>query len=174
MRKVVLSFAVSMDGFIEAPKGKYDWILMDQDYGLKEFFARIDTLFLGRKTYEFTSGLPGAEEHDPFSQCKKYVFSNTLSTVRPPFELIRKDVSKTVNEIKKRDGKDIYVFGGANLASSFLEAGLVDEISIAIQPIVLGAGKRLFENVSQRIHLKLKDSKIYSSGVVTLQYSLET
>ena len=78
-----------------------------------------------------------------------------------------------VTRIKDEPGKDIWLFGGASLTTSLLRLNLVDEIALAIHPVILGAGKRLFEHIPKRIHLHLTDSKRYSSGLVMLSYGVK-
>ncbi len=171
MRKVILGLAVSLDGFIEGPNGEYDWCFTDQDYGLTEFFKRIDTIFVGRKTYEMSSEMGG--DSAGFPKFKEYIFSTTLDKVKEGAILVNGDIKTEVEKIKKEKGKDIWLFGGASLTTSLLNLGLVDELSLAIHPILLGGGKPLFSNIKGRINLALADTKTYSTGLVSLTYSLE-
>ena len=172
MRKLILCVAVSLDGLIEGPNGEYDWCLMDQDYGMSDFFKRIDTLFMGRKTYEMAQAIGDAAPSAGFPKFKKYVFSTTLEKVTEGASLIKNNVSEEVKKIKNEKGKDIWLFGGAGLTTSLLNLGLIDELLLAVHPIILGAGKPLFHNINKRIHLKLVDTKTYSSGLVALSYEL--
>ena len=170
MRKVILGLAVSLDGFIEGPNGEYDWCFTDQDYGMSEFFQRIDSVFIGRKSYELTltmgdAAMPG------FPKLTNYVFSTTLKEVKPGDILIKGDTA-AVKRIKNEPGKDIWLFGGASLTASLLNLGLIDEMSLAVHPIILGGGKLLFSNIKHRIPLTLTDAKTYSSGLVALTYTL--
>ena len=171
MRKVILSVAVSLDGFIEGPNGEYDWCFTDQDYGMSAFFKRIDAVFLGRKSYELTLSMP-EEAAAGFPKLETYVFSNTLDKVKEGNILISGDIKKQVEAIKKAQGKDIWLFGGASLTTSLLNLGLVDEFSLAIHPIILGGGKPLFIDIENRTQLTLRDSKIYDTGLVALTYDL--
>lgn len=172
MRKVILGVAVSLDGFIEGPNGEYDWCLTDQDYGMSDFFKRIDSIFIGRKSYELSLTI-GDAEMPGFPKLKEYVFSNTLSVVRPGSVLLRKNIENEVKRIKREPGKDIWLFGGASLTASLLNLNLVDEIGLAVHPIILGGGKPLLHDISKRIELKLADAKTYSSGLVSLTYNLK-
>ena len=171
MRKVILGVAVSLDGFIEGPKGEYDWCFTDQDYGLSDFFRRIDTMFLGRKTYEMTLAMSD-NGGSGFPKLKEYIFSNTLNKVKDGATLINSDIKAEVEKIKKEKGKDIWLFGGAGLTTSLLNLGLVDELSLAVHPVLLGGGKPLFNNIKDRIKLTLVDTKIFSTGLVSLTYTL--
>jgi dihydrofolate reductase len=170
LRKIVLSLAVSLDGFIEGPNGEYDWCFTDQDYGLSEFFKRIDSIFIGRKTYELIQTM--GEGNNGFPKLKEYVFSTTLKKVKKGSVLIKKNIKKEVEKIKKEKGKDIWLFGGAGLTTTLLNLGLVDEISLAVHPVILGGGKPLFSDIKNRTDLQLTDTKTYSSGLVTLTYKL--
>ena len=170
MRKVVLGLAVSLDGFIEGPNGEYDWCIPNPEYDFNEFFNRFDTIFVGRKTYqmssEMESGPPG------FPKFKEYIFSTTLDKVKEGATLIKGNPKIEVEKIKRQKGKDIWLFGGAGLTTSLMNLRLIDELSLAVYPVLLGGGKPLFSDIKDRINLTLLNAKTYSTGVVTLTYSL--
>lgn len=168
MRKVILQLAVSLDNYIEGPNGEYDWCFLDQDYGMLDFFKRIDSVFMGRKSYELALSMGDVEM--PHPKLTEYVFSTTLSEVRPGSILIKENIDTRVKEIKNESGKDIWLFGGASLTTSFLNLRLVDEIILAVHPIILGSGKPLFANILNRIKLTLIGYKTYSTGLVSLSY----
>ncbi|MEP6846316.1 MAG: dihydrofolate reductase family protein [Panacibacter sp.] len=169
MRKIILNAAVSLDSFIEDADGAYDWCFTDQDYGMTTFMNRIDTIFFGRKSYELVLTI-GA---DYYAGCKQYVFSKTWKHVDDGnVSLVCDDISAAVSEIKKLPGKDIWLFGGASLVSSFMTEGLVDELMLAVHPVLLGNGKPLFQKLNNRIKLKLIDSKTYDTGLVQLYYDV--
>ena len=172
MRKIILGLAVSLDGFIEGPNGEYDWCFTDQDYGMTEFYKRIDSLFIGRRSYELLLTL-GDDAMPGFPKLKEYVFSTTMKDAKPGVIIINDDIKKNVEKIKHEPGKDIWLFGGASLTSSLLNLDLVDEMSLAIHPIILGSGKPLFSEIKNRIPLNLIDTKTYSSGLVNLVYSFK-
>lgn len=171
MRKLILGLAVSLDGFIEGPNGEYDWCFTDQDYGMSDFFKRIDAVFIGRKSYEMSLGMEGGADWMP--KMTEYVFSNTLTSVKKDAILISGNVTEQARNIKNDSGKDIWLFGGASLTASMLEAGLVDELWLSIHPILLGIGKPLFSNIKKRIKLNLLESKTYDSGLVSVKYAME-
>ena len=168
MRSIILGLAVSLDGFIEGPNGEYDWCFTDQDYGLHKFFTRVDALFIGRKSYELMQNNADAVPGMP--AMTEYVFSNTLETVKPGAILIQGDIVPQVKQIKQADGKDIWLFGGASLTTSLVNAGLVDQLWLSVHPIALGSGKPLFEQLSKRINLQLRETKTYDTGLVSLKY----
>jgi dihydrofolate reductase len=169
MRKVILNLAVSLDGFIEGPNGEYDWCFIDQDYGMSAFMKRIDTIFLGRKSYEQLI----SSDKNPFPDKKKFIFSSTLINAGKNFQIISGDLKKEVEAIKNRNGKDVWLFGGAALTESMINEELVDELQLAVHPILLGCGKQLFGNLRERIQLELMDVKTYSSGLVQLMYTFD-
>jgi dihydrofolate reductase len=172
MRKIILSVAITLDGFIEGPNGEYDWCFTDQNYGLDDLLNRVDTAFLGRKTYELTKSMNSNDESG-LPDLKQYIFSTTMSQVKEGEKLISGNIQTEVEKIKNDKGKDIWLFGGASLSASLLNLKLVDEISLAVHPLLLGQGKLLFNNIKQRINLSLIGSQSYSTGLVTLNYNID-
>ena len=172
MRKVVLNLAVSLDGFIEGPNGEYDWCLTDQDYGMTEFFGNVDTIFIGRKSYEMIAGTE--DEYFPTIN-KIYVFSDTLGPVEHhKVEVISNaDFDNKVNAILNADGADIWLFGGASLTATMLAKRLVSGMLLSVHPLILGGGKPLFQNIQNRVELLLEDTKSYDTGLVQLKYVLK-
>lgn len=169
MRKVILNLAVSLDGFIEGPNGEYDWCMVDQDYGMTDFLSRIDTLFMGRKSYELVNT---AGDIGMFAASKIYVFSNTLTEIaHENVEVISgADFAWDVNNIRMQEGSGIWLFGGASLVSSFLASNLIDEFILSVHPVLLGGGIPLFQAVKERAGLELVETVPYPSGLVQLRY----
>jgi len=148
MRKIILSVAVSLDGFIEGPKGEYDWCPPPSKKEMDDFLEGIDIIFMGRKSYEMAGEFMTPEK-------LTYVFSNKLKQVRGKnVKLLSGDVTKEVEKIRKQEGRNIWLWGGASLTSWFLNRNLVDEMWLGVVPIVLGSGKPLFENVDERKKFK--------------------
>lgn len=149
MKKVILGVAVSLDGFIEGPNGEYDWCPPPSQTEMNEFLDGIDSIFFGRKSFELVgqSAFPGKAS---------YIFSNSLKKVEgDDVHLIGGDFVSEVKKIKSNPGKNVWLFGGASLTTSFINNNLVDEMWLGLVPIVLGGGKPLFENINQRIYFKL-------------------
>lgn len=169
MRKVILQLAVSLDSFIEGPNGEFDWCLTDDDYGMTEFFNRIDAIFIGRKSYELALSMGGSAPPG-FPTLKEYVFSNSLERVEGDRVLINGDIAGEVNKIKNESGKDIWLFGGASLTTSLINLGLVDEMALAVHPLILGSGKPLFQQIPNRVPLQLINTKTYPSGLIMMSY----
>jgi|SRR5687768_12462094 len=169
MRKIVLALAVSLEGFIEGPRGEFDWCFTDQDYGMAEFLKNTDAILYGRKSYELMMGMEGG---NPFANIKSYVFSNTLKNTAEGFELVSGDVMAKVRSLTAEAGKNIWLFGGASLTSSLMKEDLVDELWLSIHPILLGAGKPFVENLEKRTQLELLETKSYSTGLLSVRYKV--
>ena len=168
MRKIVAGFAMSLDGYIEGPHGEYDWIKMDKEFDFAGHMKRFDAFFFGRKSYEKLRQAGDVS----FPGIKNYVFSNSLEKVDKDFTLLKGDTKKLVMNIKEQAGKDIALYGGANLLSSLLDLHLIDELNMSIIPVVLGEGKAMVDPLKQRAHLILIDTKKFSSGTVQLIYKV--
>ncbi|MBN8575509.1 MAG: dihydrofolate reductase [Cyclobacteriaceae bacterium] len=166
MRRITLGVAVTLDGFIEGPNGEYDWCFTDQDYGITEFSKQVDALVMGRKTFDTMKGYEGPS---PWSHAKTYVFSRTLKAA-PGVEVLSGNVLESMNHLRQQPGKDIWLFGGADLAAQFSNHNLIDEYWLSVHPILLGTGKPLFKNLADRKKLKLVESKTYATGLVSLRY----
>ncbi|TSD64814.1 dihydrofolate reductase [Inquilinus sp. KBS0705] len=170
MRKIILNLAVSLDGFIEGPNGEYDWCLTDQDYGMDAFFENCDTIFIGRKSYELIS-----TDTSIFPVEQIYVFSDTLPEEQGMNVSVVKsyEFDDTVERVMNEPGKNIWLFGGAELLSAFLNKNLIGEMILSIHPILLGAGKNLFKNLNDRVELIFISQQTYSSGLLQAKYALK-
>lgn len=174
MRKIILGLAVSLDSFIEGPNGEFDWCFTDQDYGMCEFFKRVDAVFMGRKSYELAQKMNSEGNEIPgMPKMTEYVFSNTLSNAKDGVIIVKGDIKEKVSKIKSSPGKDIWLFGGAELTASLMNKGLVDELWLSVHPILLGSGKPLFTGITKRTELTLIESKTYETGLVSLKYELK-
>lgn len=171
MRKIILNLAVSLDSYIEGPNGEYDWCFDDQDYGLTNFFDACDAIFIGRKSYELIM------RTDPkmFAAMKMYVFSDTLQeSGAANVEILRSaDFKSSVEEIRNKEGRDIWLFGGAKLVEAFIKENLISELLLSVHPVILGSGKPLFTNIKERVNLLLLGSEQFSSGLVQLRYAIK-
>lgn len=153
MRKIILSVAVSLDGYIEGTKGEYDWCPPPSKAEMSEFLQGIDTIFMGRKSFEMAG-------KSMFRDKEHYVFSDTLNDKTKGVCIIRSNMLKTVSLMQQEKGKNIWLFGGASLISTFVNQNMVDEMWLAFVPIILGGGKPLFENISERKKYKLTESMV--------------
>jgi dihydrofolate reductase len=168
MRKIVAGYAASLDGYIEGPDGEFDWILIDPEIDFAEQAKRFDTYFFGRKSYEAIVAM----NFPVTAGVKNYVFSNTLASVQEGYELISEDIKEKVLQLKNREGKDIAVYGGASLLASLLDLQLVDELAVAVIPVLLGKGKPMVDVLKEKAWLDLLDTKNYSNGTVQLRYNI--
>jgi dihydrofolate reductase len=171
MRKVVYGGAMSLDAFIAGPNGEYDWIVMDPDIDFAALMARFDTFLIGRKTFEVMRRMGDAAPPAPGIQ--NIVFSRTLRAEDCPQAILSDDADRVVTDLRSKPGKDIALFGGGELFRSLLAAGLVDEISLSVIPVLLGGGIPLLPSPADRARLKLKKHRIYEkTGTVGLEYDI--
>lgn len=176
MRKVILGLAVTLDGYIEGPNGEYDWCFTDQDYGLNEFFSRIDAVFIGRKSYDVAREYAEANNGQlvpGMPPVKEYIFSTTLENVKDGAVLISHDAMAEARKIKEMPGKDIWLYGGAALTDALMKERLVDELWLSVHPILLGGGSPLFRPQDNRRQLTLLENKTYETGLVSLRYQID-
>jgi dihydrofolate reductase len=179
-RRIILDLALTLDGFIEGKNGEVDWCIMDSDMGFIDFLHQIDTIFYGRKSYElwgqFTPETEVTETEkelwDLVHSKQKYVFSRTQKGTDDKAIFINDLVLEEVNKLRNKPGKDIWLYGGSSLITSFIKLGLVDEFRLSVHPVVLGEGKPLFMDIKERLNLKLVNTRSFSSGVVQLIYHL--
>jgi dihydrofolate reductase len=161
---------MSVDGYIAGPGGEFDWIVKDPAIDFTALFAQFDTFVLGRKTYELTQQ-PGNPGFPAGSQA--FVFSRTLPDQVPGFSVVREVSSDSVEAIRSRAAKDIWLFGGGELFRSFLALGLVDTVELAVMPVLLGGGLQLLPSPAAQARLHLTDRRTYPSGIVLLEYDVE-
>jgi len=177
MKKVILDLAVTLDGFIEGPNGEIDWCIMDEDMDFDGFLSSIDTIFYGRVSYDSWGNYQPDENANPEEKKlweavhskNKYVFSSQ-NREDEKATFINSDISEKVEEIKKQGGKNIWLYGGASLIKTFINSNLIDVYRISVHPIALGKGKPLFEDLKERLNLKLIQTNTFKSGVVQLIY----
>ena len=175
MRKVTFMVANSLDNYIARKDGAVDWILGGEEAAsaLAEFWKTVDTVVLGRKTYE-----PVLESGKPFPTypgVKNYVLSRMLQgSPDKNVEIIREDVVEFVRKLKTGEGKDIFVMGGGLLAKPLFEADLIDEVGLHIHPVLLGSGIPLFHEMGRQIDLELIECKSFKNGCVSVTYQVKS
>jgi dihydrofolate reductase len=168
MRKIVAGFASSLDGYIEGMSGEYDWIIIDPEVDFPAQMKRYDAFLCGRRTYEAMLRM----NPKPTPGVKNYVYSTTLEKVHEAFELVKEDTEQQIRKLKSEEGKDIALFGGASLLASLLDLKLVEEISVAVIPVLLGSGKPMVEVLKEKVWLELTGTKTYSNGTIRLNYNV--
>ncbi|MDP4087075.1 MAG: dihydrofolate reductase family protein [Bacillota bacterium] len=179
-RRILLDLAVTLDGFIEGPEGEVDWCIMAPDMNFTNFLNQIDTILYGRKSYDLWGQfIPDIKVSNTEKEIwelvhskEKYVFSRSQNSIDNKVTIINDNIVEEVNKLKNKPGKDIWLYGGASLITTFINLGLVDEFRLSVHPVILGEGKPLFIDIKQRVNLKLVETKKLSSGVVQLCYHL--
>ncbi|HYU56607.1 MAG TPA: dihydrofolate reductase family protein [Actinomycetota bacterium] len=179
-RKIIAGEFMALDGVLESPD-KWSMPYFNDEVGaiIGTNMERSDAMLMGRRTYEeWAAYWPGkTAEDDEFApyinSVAKFVVSTTLTSVEwEGTTLLNGDFREDITKLKHQPGKDIAVSGSITLVSSLLREGLLDELSLLVSPIVVGAGKRLFEDPSGPVGLKLIESRTLSNGVVALTYGL--
>jgi len=174
MRKVIFGGANSLDNFIARKDGAVDWLLFSKDVQqiMKETWKTIDTIVMGRKTYEVAERMGGGPDHPGV---KTYIFSRTIRKPNTKSVIfVAEDAAGFVRRLKEEEeGKDICVMGGGVLAKSLFEADLIDEIGFNIHPVLLGSGIPLFYEMSRQIDLELKECRQLSKGCVFVSYKVK-
>ena len=178
-RKIIVYIATSADGFIARKDGAVDWLDRPRtagDYGMGKFYKSIDTILLGRKTYEMTLRFlaEGNAAANSVSKIKHYAFSRRPpKKTAPGFEFVREPIKKFAKRLRAAKGKDIWMMGGAGIIASFLDEAEIDEFIIHVIPTFIGEGIPLVAPRNRTVPLKLLSSKKFSDGVVRLHYGVE-
>ena len=165
---VILFIAASLDGYIAGPDDDLSWLFTDADYGFSRFFSGIDTLIMGRGTYEVVQSF--GEWPYPGKRTIVLSRSNELKIETADTELYSGDLPGLIEQLTAEDRKRVWLVGGGELVRSFLEQGLLDEISVSMHPILLGKGVPLFPGGFRRTLLLLKDTTVFDGGLVQLNY----
>jgi dihydrofolate reductase len=175
MRKVTFGGANSFDNYFARKDDSVDWLMWTDEVApiMAEFWKSIDTIVMGRRTYEVAlrMGVGGGA----YPGMKNYVFSRTMKPKKKVknLEFIAEDAAEFVRKLKAQEGKDICVMGGGLLAKSLFEANLIDEIGFNIHPVLLGSGIPVFHEMSHQIDLELLECKGLKNGCVMLTYRVK-
>jgi dihydrofolate reductase len=171
VRRLKLFVATSLDGYIAARDGDVSWRFHDGDYGYESFLAGIDTVLLGRRTYEMALSLA----RWPYPDRKVVVFTrgDTLCVISPNTIATSRIPADIVGELRARDGKDLWLVGGSKLVRECLDAGLIDDIIVSIHPILLGDGVSFVAPGTARAPLTLAAERRYPTGLVQLSYRVD-
>jgi dihydrofolate reductase len=178
MRRLFWQMNVTLDGFMEGPNRELDFTagFEDKDFDryASDMLKSIDAILLGRRTYQlFADYWPSATgpDADRMNELPKIVFSRTLEKVDwNNSRLVEGDVAGEIGRLKQPPGNDLALFGSADLASTLIRLGLIDEYRILVMPVVLGGGTPMFKDIKDRIGLKLLKAATWSSGMVALSY----
>ncbi len=168
--KISIYIAASIDGYIAREDNSLDWMDrvggFDEDYGFKQLLDSIDTLIIGRKTYDVATTVS-----DPYPGKRVVVLSNRLKSVKEGMELYSGDLVELISKLHAQGAKHIWVDGGVTL-SQFLASQLVDTMTLSIIPVILGGGLPLFNQIGKEISCRLTSSQSYPSGLVQIKYEI--
>jgi dihydrofolate reductase len=178
MRKIRLYINVTLDGYVAGPNGELDWLFRTmnaaQQAWTTAFLREVDTILIGHATYlEQAAFWPSqtGEMATLMNSHTKIVFSSRLPTLEwNNSRLASADVAEEIARLKREPGRDIYVTGGARLAQSLSQRGLIDEYNLTIHPLVLGSGMPLFGEPSEEIALTLVNTIPFETGAIQLIY----
>ena len=183
MRKIFLFMMISVDGYFEGTHRQLDWHNVDAEFNTfaVQQLAEADLLLFGRKTYDlmasyWPTGQGKADDSmvaERMNTTKKIVFSRTVTEIHWQNTELRTSVNPNeIKKLKEQSGKNIAILGSSNLCISFLEAGLLDEIRVMINPLVLGEGHTFLTGLHKKVSLLLTETKTFKSGNVLLYYKV--
>jgi len=171
-RRVILYIAMSLDGYIATETGSLDWLnvveMPGQDYGYDLFVRQVDTVIMGRKTYEKVLSF-GIEF--PHKGRKCYVVTSSQKGSDENATFFGGDLTELITEIKSKPGKNVFIDGGAEVVNSLMRADLIDDYILSVIPVFLGSGIRLFKDGRPEMSLSLLNVTHYESGLVQISYT---
>jgi dihydrofolate reductase len=173
-RKLVLFIASSLDGYIATKEESLEWLFAvegEGDNGFSEFYETIDTVLMGKRTYDWVmkQDLP----EFPYKNKECYVFTRSSIKDTEDVKFVNSDVAKLVEELKQQGGKNIWIVGGGELLHTFIQEKLIDEYIITIAPTIIGKGIPLFKEGDHQIELVLKGTRNFNQ-FVELHYVIKT
>ncbi len=172
MRTVRYSVAASLDGFIAGPDGEYDWIPEDTSIDFGALYGDVDTLLMGRKTWELVLS---QGDSNPLAKMQTVLFSTTTPDPQlPHVTVVRANAADAVRALKAQPGGTLWLYGGGALFASLLDAGVVDEVEVGLCPNLLGSGIPLVPKTERKHQLKLLDEKRHDSGILMLRYAVDS
>ena len=181
MRKLFSFNLITLDGFFEGPQQDIGWHNVDEEFNefAVEQLSTIGVILFGRVTYQGMASFwptPFAIKSDPvvaelMNSFPKVVISRTLNKAEwNNTRLITDHVAEEVTRLKQQPGKDLAIFGSANLTATLMHLGLLDELRIMVNPVILGQGTPLFKGVTEKVDLKLINTRVFRNGNVLLYY----
>ncbi|PRD48487.1 dihydrofolate reductase family protein [Sphingobacterium haloxyli] len=173
MRKLSLFIAMSLDGYIAKPNDDLSFLKVvekeGEDYGYREFTSQIDTIIIGRRTYDYVVKEIGASHYDN-GQRDIYVITKTERPQVGRTIFYSGNLTELVDRLKSESGKHIYCDGGAEVINELLKHDLIDELIISVIPVLLGSGTRLFKDGRPEQTLEFVKAKTFETGLMQLQY----
>lgn len=180
---------ITLDGFVGGPNGEMDWMVWDWDDILKKYATELtnsaDTFMMGRATgqgmavyWPTVASNPESKEGDLWmanilNKAPKIVFSKTVSTIDWTNVRIARDIVAEIKQLKQQPGKDLLIYGGAGIVASFIKENLIDEYHLFVNPVAIGKGKTIFNELENGLKLKLVNTITSSVGIVVLCYEPE-
>jgi dihydrofolate reductase len=173
MRKLSLFIATSLDGYIAKPNNDLSFLKLvekeGEDYGYAEFTANIDTIIVGRKTYDYVLKEIGSSHYEN-GERKVFVITRTEKPSVGNTTFYSGNLAELIQQLKSESGKNIYCDGGAEIINELLKHDVIDEFIISVIPILLGNGTRLFQDGRAEQQLAFISSKSFETGLVQLHY----
>lgn len=173
MRKVYIYIACSLDGFIAKPGDNLSFLSLvekeGEDYGYAQFTAGIDSIIIGRKTFDYVAREIGTQHYDN-GERDIYVISHKERASKGRIRFYSGDIASLIATLRSKNGKDIYCDGGAEIIHELLKRDLIDELIISVIPVLLGEGIRLFKEGRPEQHLSFLSAKTFDTGLVQLHY----
>lgn len=180
-RKIIFQMMVSLDGYFEGPDKELDWHLVDDEFNeyAGELLDSVDAILFGRVTYQLMAAYwptEAAKRDSPAIAAKmnslhKIVFSRTLAQAQwHNTRLVKGDAVQEVSRLKRQPGRDLVIFGSSDFAVSLIDASLIDEFRILINPVLLSGGKTLLKGMKGRLYLDFIGAEVFGSGLVMLRY----
>lgn len=173
-RKLILYISSSLDGYIAKPNDDLSFLtpmmIEGEDYGYADFTSHIDTVILGRKTYDWVVNEVGFFPH---KDKESYVITSQSKPKDGLTTFYNGDLKVLIKDLKAKPGKNIYCDGGAGLVNALLKENLIDEIILSVIPVVLGGGVKLFQEGIPEQQLELVESKSFSTGLVQIHYKFK-
>jgi len=174
MRKLSLFIATSLDGYIAKPNDDLSFLKLvekeGEDYGYAEFTANIDTIILGRRTYDWVLREIGSSHYDN-GERNVYVITRTERQSVGKTKFYTGNLTELVQQLKSEYGKNIYCDGGAEIVNELLISDLIDEFIVSIVPVLVGNGIRLFKDGRPEQQLELVNTKTFDTGLIQLHYT---
>lgn len=188
MRTLKLQVQMTVDGYIAGPNGEMDFFTWNWDDEIKKYVGDlvrpIQTVVLGRKVAEgfipHWEGVAKDPKHDDyaagrkFTDCEKVVFTRTLT--KSPWErtvIAHGDLAQEINALKKKDGGDLFAYGGSQFVGSLIASDLVDDYYVFINPVVAGKGMPIFDRLTRTRQLEVVESRAFSCGIVLVHYRVK-
>ena len=176
MRNINYYIAITLDGYICHEDGSVDGFLMEGEHA-EDFIKSLDSydlVLMGRKTYEFGFQFGLKAGQPAYQNMKHYIFSKSLDfTQTESVKLVKSNAIEYVKNLKNSEGSDIWLCGGSELAGSLFENNLIEKITLKVNPVVFGSGKKLFSNSKKSGKFNLLSSRKYDNGVILNKYEIE-